>query len=101
MQLRVHPKLKNWPPNWGGSYSHDDQFLSSGWEDAVLDHAIILGPDRLGPERLQVVVEYKENEHKGTLLSDDPAFLLQLSRKLSKEYLGQSMREIGRLDIDF
>jgi hypothetical protein len=101
MKLRVHPKLKNWPPQWGGSYRHDDQFLSSGSEDAVLEHAIILGPDRLGPERLQVAVEYEGNEHKGTLLSDDPAFLLQLSRKLSKECLGRPMREIGSLDIDF
>ena len=100
MKLRAHPKLKNWPLQWGGSYSHDDQFLS-GWGDGVLKHAIILGPDHLGPERFRVVVEYEGNEHKGTLLSDDPAFLLQLSRKLSKECLGQSMHEIGSLDIDF
>ncbi len=104
MKLRGHQKIKHWPPTWGGSYGPGDQFLLGEEEEAVVKNIRLVGPDRIGPARLYLDVEYQRKTQSGLISSDDPTFMARLYEKVREEFSAQraqSVRAIGNLEIDF
>ena len=103
MKFRDHPKMEyngfpNWPPQWAGSYGPGTRFPIK--ENGVLRRVQLVGPDKIGPARLRLIIEHDGGEHNGALLFDDPSFLHQVYEKL-KQCLGHPVCKIGSQETDF
>ena len=102
MELRIHPKMKwegysNWPPLWRGSLGRGD-VLPAG-EEGVLRSVAIRKEDDTMPIHLELTIEHLGNTVSGILCCDDAAVIPRLYEVLSKCF-GQSIHEIGDLDVD-
>jgi len=101
-QLRMHPKLRyhgarTWPPDWGGAY--DSTTLFPVGEQGVLQDVDIAQRDLIGPERLDLTVEYEGRKHSGQIWVDDPVLVPKL-RQILERHIGEPMNEIGSLEVD-
>ncbi len=102
-QLRNHPRMAwhsftNWPPQWRGP--HGPETPAPIGELGVLRRVQMIGPDQLGPARLEMNVEYRGHEFMGLVFCDDPAFLRLLHEQL-RGWVGRSVQDIGSLDVSF
>jgi hypothetical protein len=102
MELRVHPKMKwegysSWPPSWGGANGCGDIF--PGGEEGVLRSVTIREGDDTMPIHLELTIEHLGNTVSGILCCDDATVIPRLYEALSKCF-GQSIHEIGDLDVD-
>jgi hypothetical protein len=97
MKLRDHPGLKivstpSWPPVWVHSrtekvYGEVGTFTGTKINDAI-STAIFL------------TMEFEQKHYMGFLSMNDAVFCGQLN-KLLNEHVGQSVEEIGDLDVSF
>ena len=95
--LRKHPKV-NWPPQWNGSCGPDARFPTA--EEGVLKKVQYLTVDPTACARVHMWIEHDGHEFWSFFPSDDPILLSRLHARL-KRCVGQSIRDIGSLDIDF
>lgn len=95
--LRRHPKV-NWPPQWSGSCGPDARFPVG--EDGVLKTVQYLTVDPTACARVHMRIEHDGHEFWSFLPCDDPVVLSMLYGKL-KRCIGQSLRDIGSLELDF
>jgi hypothetical protein len=90
-RLRYHPKLEGqWPPGWYRSGSGTRLLI--GEDEATLKQV------KLRADRIELVIEYQDNLHTGTLFSASSEFL-QVVYHTVKGYLGFPLTRIGDLDI--
>ena len=95
--LRRHPKV-NWPPPWNGSCGPDARFPVG--EEGVLKMVQYLTVDPTACARVHMRIEHEGHEFWAFLPSDDPVLLSRLYTKL-KHCVGQTVRDIGSLDLEF
>lgn len=98
MRLRDHPKLRYhgkpaWPPQWGGAYRPGAKFPNG--EVGTLKALQALQATCT----LILVIEFEGATYRGTLHLDDSSLLGPLYERLTR-CVGQSIREIGDLEID-
>jgi hypothetical protein len=101
-QLRNHPKLKyhgarTWPPDLGGVYDSNTRFPMS--EEGILKEVTIVTKDLIGPERLDLTVEYDGRKHSGQVWVDDPTLVPTL-RDVLAHHIDEPMNQIGALEVD-
>ena len=102
MQLRDHPKIRHWPPTWGGPYGPGHEFVLG--EDAPVKGVRLVGPDHIGPARLYLDIEYKGNKDSGFISTNNPTFMVRLYDKVNEELKARrarSVHDIGNMEIDF
>src|SRR5262245_30283663 len=103
MKLRHHPKLRvllgallPWPPLWSGLPLSLERVVP---EDA--EGGILMRVDYLSPKVLLLTADFQGVERIGRLESRDAIFMAQLYRLLEPGCLGQSLRAVGDLELDF
>jgi hypothetical protein len=101
-QLRTHPKVKyhgarTWPPDLGGAY--DATTVLPIGEQGILEDVSVAERDYIGPERVDLIVEYQGRRHSGQVWLDDPALAPRLCEIL-KKHIGSPITEISDLEVD-
>ena len=94
MLLEEHP---NWPPQWAGSYGPGSKFPIG--DAGVLKEIGLVGPDRIGPSRIRIVIEYEGGRFSGHLFFYDLDFRERVHQKLN-EYIGHPLHELSKVNVD-
>jgi len=97
-KLRDHPLLKHrgvraWPPVWVKCSSVPAEKLTG--EIGILRHVYFYSQL---PTRLFLLNEIDGGNYIGTLLCDNAAFCLELSKHL-RQHIATSIKDIGDLDL--
>ena len=104
MHLRDHPLMsyrgiRNWPPSWvqaGGLRDIATPTLLG--EDGTLTQVLL---SRIEPRtRCFLLIDFKDQSYMGTLLFDDAAFCCQV-HDLLQQHLGESIRQVGNVDVGY
>src|SRR5262245_20850139 len=89
--------LRNWPPSWvqtGGLRNIATPTLIG--EVGMLTEVML---SRIEPHtRCFLLIDFKQQSWMGVLLFDDAAFCRQV-HDLLQQHLGESIRQIGNLDV--
>jgi len=94
MKLRDHPKLLyKWPPAWAGSGTE----FPVG-KVGVLKEVKYHKAEGKSPDRIVLVIEYRNHTFSGVIPGDDADFLQSLYQQLS-QCLDRPIHEIGNLEI--
>ena len=99
--LRDHPLMRrgdfsNWPPLWTQGTKEGDTTIVRG-EVGVLRYVHLAAQQS---KKCYLVIEHNGQNYVGALLFDDSAFCSQLCALL-QQHLGQSIKEIGDLEVSF
>jgi hypothetical protein len=97
VKLRDHPRMRhrdapNWPPVW--RQSRIDGVKEMNGEVGVLIYVYAAADSR----KCYLVIEHENENYTGTLLFDDARLSRQVA-KLLQHHRGQSIKEIGDLDV--
>ena len=89
--------LRNWPPSWiqsGGL--HDITTPTLLGEVGILTQVLL---SRIEPRtRCILLIDFKDQSYMGILLFDDAAFCRQV-HDLLQQHLGESIRQVGNVDV--
>jgi hypothetical protein len=96
--VRDHPLMSyrgvcNWPPSWISTCSVPSEKLHG--EIGILKSVKLYD---LTPNRCFLIIEFQNMHYMGSLLFEDAAFCRQIHNFL-QEHIGQSIKEIGDLDV--
>lgn len=88
MQLREHPRLYIWPPQWTGA-------LNSASLSSEESEELILKKVEIRPHDIWISAEYGGKKYFSAItIFRDPEFFDLLYKRLSNS-IGQTIREIG------
>jgi hypothetical protein len=98
--LREHPLMnyhgvRSWPPSWVSTRSLPPEKLNA--EIGTLENVKFY---ELTPNRCFLIIEFQTMRYMGSLLFEDPVLCRQIHDFFQK-HLGQSIKEIGDLDVSF
>jgi hypothetical protein len=95
MKVRNHPKIIDWPPQPGGTLAAAERpqaesqpILKEVHINSVVDRSVPLS------------CEFRRNLFTYDVLTKDGAFARRLATEFSK-HLGDTLEQLGNLDIDF
>ena len=102
MKLRNHPFLshhgvRSWPPTWLSLEGGEKQTLKG--EIGIL-REVRMSRMMGGFNKCFLVINYEGSAYIGTLFVDSLVFCVQMV-KLMRDHCGESLTEIGNLDLSY
>ena len=99
MQLRDHPMMtyrgvSNWPPVWTHAFGSNLETVTG--DVGMLEDA---APHESLPQSCVLRMVYRNQHYVGCLMFDDPQFRSKIC-ELLQFYLGRSIEEIGKIDLE-